>query len=281
MASGSPESNASGTELYMDRPHSARMYDYYLGGKDSYPADQEAAELVLNDFPQAPTVARCNRAFLVRATRFLAAEAGIRQFLDVGTGIPTSPNLHEVAQSVAPDARVVYVDNDPLVLAHARALLTSRTGGATAYLDADLRDPEKTLASPEVRNTLDLSRPVALSLIAILHFIPDTADPYGIVTTLLDALPAGSYLTLTHATADFAPEQADKAAAIYQARGIPAQARSRDEVERFFTGLDMVSPGVEVAHRWRPHDEAADSILTDADVSCYAAVGRKPEWGSL
>jgi hypothetical protein len=253
------------------------MYDYYLGGKNSYPADEEAAELVLNDFPQARTVARCNRDFLGRATRYLAAEAGIRQFLDIGTGIPTSPNLHEVAQQVAAEARVVYVDNDPLVLTHARALLTSCPEGATAYLDADLRDPEKILGSAEVRDTLDLSQPVALSLIAILHFIPDAYDPYGIVGALLDALPAGSYLTLTHATADFATEQADKAAAIYQARGIPVQARVLAEVERFFTGLDLIDPGIVVAHRWRPDHAGSDSDLTDANVSCYAGLGRKPQ----
>ncbi|WP_007507600.1 SAM-dependent methyltransferase [Pseudofrankia sp. EUN1h] len=259
----------------MNRPHSARMYDYYLDGKNSYPADQEAAEAVLRDFPQARTVARCNRAFLGRAVRYLATMGRIRQFLDIGTGIPTSPNLHEIAQSIAPDARIVYVDNDPLVLVHARALLTSRPEGATAYLDADLRDPEKILGSAEVRDTFDLSLPVALSLNAILHFIPDADDPYGIVQTLLDALPDGSHLVLTHATADFAPEQADKAAAVYQARGISVRARSLAEVERFFTGLDLAPPGLTVAHRWQPDNDAPDSELTDADVSCYAAVARR------
>ncbi|WP_322769516.1 SAM-dependent methyltransferase [Frankia sp. Cr1] len=274
-----------GTELLIDKPHSARMYDYYLGGKDNFPADRVAAEAVLRDFPQARTVAACNRKFLQRATRFLAAEAGIRQFVDIGAGIPTSPNLHEVAQQVAPDARVVYVDNDPLVLVHARALLTSGPEGATAYVDADLRDPEKILASLEVlRDTLDLTRPVALSLVAILHFVSDTDGPYDIVRTLLDALPAGSYLTLTHATGDFAPEEMERAASIYRARGISAQARSKVEVERFFGGLDLVDPGVVVAHRWRPDppptDPAADEKkkieLTDVDVSCYAAVARRP-----
>ncbi|ABD11216.1 methyltransferase [Frankia sp. CcI156] len=267
---------AATTDLRTDAPNSARMYDYYLGGKDNFPADREAAEQVLAAFPQAWTVAHENRGFLRRATRFLAAEAGIRQFLDIGTGIPTSPNLHEIAQSVAPDTRVVYADNDPVVLAHARALLTTSPEGATAYLDADLRDPEKILGSAEVRATVDLSRQVGLSLIAILHFLLDDHDPYGIVKTLLDALPAGSFLALTHATADFAPAEADRAAAIYRDRGIPAQARSRAEVERFFTGLDLVDPGVVVAHRWHPDAPNTAGDPTDAEVSCYAAIARKP-----
>jgi hypothetical protein len=272
-------------DLRMDVPHAARMYDWYLGGKDNFPADREAAGKVLAEFPPARTVAVSNRAFLRRATRFLAAEAGIRQFLDIGTGIPTPPNLHEVAQQVASESRIVYVDNDPIVLVHARALLTSRPEGATAYLDADLRDPGRILRSEEVRGTLDLTRPVGLSLIAILHFLPDDTDPYGLVATLLDALPSGSYLTISHATADFAGPLADEAAEVYRARGIPAQARSRAEVAGFFDGLDLVAPGVAVAHRWRP-DEAGDRAerpagredipLTDVDVSCYAGVGRKP-----
>jgi hypothetical protein len=269
-------SPAPSAELDIDKPHSARMYDYFLDGKNSYPADQEAAELVLRDFPQARTVARANRAFLARAVRFLAAEAGIRQFLDIGTGLPTSPNLHEVAQQAAPESRIVYVDNDPLVMVHARALLTSSPQGTTAYLKADLRDPAAILAClDKLPDTLDLTRPVALSLIAVLHFLPDTDDPFGVVRTLLEALPAGSYLTLTHATADFAPTEADRAAAIYQARGIPTQARSKTDVERFFTGLDLVDPGVTLAHRWRP-DQGGDSTLNDVDVSCYAAVARLP-----
>ncbi|WP_255355183.1 SAM-dependent methyltransferase [Pseudofrankia sp. DC12] len=279
------EQRRSPVDLRTDMPHSARMYDYFLGGKDNFPADREAAEQVLDEFPQARTVALSNRAFLRRATRFLAAEAGIRQFLDIGTGIPTSPNLHEVAQKIAPETRVVYVDNNPIVLAHARALLTSDPEGRTAYLDADLLDPATILNSEEVMGTLDLTRPVGLSLIAVLHFLPDDTDPYGLVVKLLDALAPGSYLTATHATADFAREQADQAAEIYRARGIPAQARSRAEVEFFFDGLDLVAPGIALAHRWRPDltddvaerpADGADIGLTDVDVSCWAAVGWKP-----
>ncbi|WP_045876514.1 SAM-dependent methyltransferase [Pseudofrankia sp. DC12] len=270
----------SPVDLRIDVPHSARMYDYYLDGKDNFTADREAANLVLAEFPQARTAARQNRAFLRRATRYLAASAGVRQFLDIGTGIPTSPNLHEIAQANTPEARIVYVDNDPIVLSHARALLTSSPQGVTAYLDANLLEPARILDSEDVRDTLDLTRPVGLSLIAVLHFLPDDADPYGIVATLLDALPSGSYLTLTHATADFARAQADQAAAIYRARGIPAQARSLDEVDCFFDGLELIDPGVVVAHHWRP-DAApptghVEVTLTDDEVSCYAAVGRKP-----
>ncbi|MBL7489724.1 SAM-dependent methyltransferase [Frankia sp. AgB1.9] len=272
-------------DLRTDVPHSARMYDWYLDGKDNFPPDRAAGKLVLETFPQARTVARSNRAFLRRAIRFLAAEAGVDQFLDIGTGIPTSPNLHEVAQQITPRARVLYVDNDPIVLAHARALLTSHPEGATAYLDANLLDPGRILDSDEVRDTLDLTRPVGLSLIAVLHFLPDDTDPHGIVATLLDALPPGSYLTITHATADFARAQADQAAKIYRALGIPAQTRSRDEVASFFDGLELVDPGVVVAHRWRPGvgsdvpeqpDGHSEGPLTDADVSCWAAVGAKP-----
>jgi hypothetical protein len=251
------------------------MYDYYLGGKTNFPADREAAEDVLRVFPQARTMARCNRAFIARAVTYVATMGQKRQFLDIGTGIPTSPSLHEVVRSVAPDARFVYVDNDPIVLVHTRALPTSRPRGATAYLNADLRDPEKILASPEVRDTFDLSLPVVLTMNAVLHFISDADDPYGIVATLLDGLPDGSLLIFTHATADFAPEQTGKAAAVYEAHGIPVRPRSRAEVERFVTGLDVAPPGLTVAHRWRPDKDRPKGRLTDADVSSYAAMARR------
>ncbi len=186
----------------MTRPHPARRYDYWLGGKDNFQADRDAAEAIAAVFPSIRTAARENRAFMQRAVRFLAAEAGIRQFLDIGTGLPTANNVHDVAQGIAPESRIVYVDNDPLVLTHARALLTSSDEGATAYIDADVRNPEKILSDPAVQNTLDLSQPVALLLVAILHFIEDDDDPYGIVKRLFSALPAGSYLVLSHATFD-------------------------------------------------------------------------------
>ncbi|MCK9895303.1 SAM-dependent methyltransferase [Frankia sp. AgB32] len=261
-------------DLKTDQAHSARMYDYYLGGKDHFPADREAAERALTVFPNARLVSQQNRAFMVRATRHLAGELGIRQFLDIGTGIPTSPNLHEVAQSVAADSTVVYADNDPIVLAHARALLTGDARGHTAYLDADIRDVERILTAPALRGALDLTRPVAISLVAVLHFLSADDQPYDIVGRLLDAVPAGSYLVATHGTADFDPG-ARRLYEAYRARGIHLQSRDRDEFGRFFAGLDLVEPGVTVAHRWRP-DDAVPPDLTDALVSNYAAVGRKP-----
>ncbi|WP_050996989.1 MULTISPECIES: SAM-dependent methyltransferase [Frankia] len=274
MADPGADTDRVGATLRTDRPHAARMYDYYLGGKDNFPADREAAEQAIAAFPNARVTARVNRAFMTRATRHLAADAGIRQFLDIGTGIPTSPNLHEVAQAVAPDTRVVYADNDPIVLTHARALLTSTPQGRTAYVDADLRDPAAILDSPELQKTLDLSRPLALSLVAIFHFLPDEDDPYGIVRRLVDALPSGSYLVLTHGTADFDPG-AEEFAAAYRQRGVPFQLRSRAEVERLFDGLELVDPGLLVAHRWRPDDDDSMSLL-DAQVGLYGGVARKP-----
>jgi hypothetical protein len=270
----SAEDAAAQVDLRTDQPHTARMYDYYLGGKDNFPADREAAEQVISVAPQTPTAARQNRAFLIRAIRYLVCEVGIRQFLDIGTGIPTSPNLHEVAQQAAPSSRIVYADNDPIVLAHARALLASNPEGRTAYLNADLRDVETILASAELRDTLDLTQPVALSLLAILHFFPDTDNPYGIVRQLLDILPSGSYLVLTHTTMDPDPVAGEKAVQVYRSRGIPLQFRNRAEVARFFDGLDLVEPGIEIIHRWRP-DDAVPPGLTDAQIGFYGGVGRK------
>ncbi|WP_051102473.1 SAM-dependent methyltransferase [Parafrankia elaeagni] len=262
------------TDLRTDVPHSARMYDFFLGGKDNFPPDREAAEQALKAFPALRVAAQQNRAFVHRATRFLVDEVGLRQFLDIGTGIPTSPNLHEVAQSIAADARVVYADNDPIVLAHARALLTSSPQGRTAYLDADLRDPERILGSAEVRDTLDLGRPIALSLIAILHFFPDPAEVADLLRRYLAAMPSGSYLALTHATADAAPQEAGRLVEIYRQRGIPLTTRTRAEVEGFFDGLELVEPGVQIVHRWRA-DVAPDGP-TDAQVSWYGGIARIP-----
>jgi hypothetical protein len=251
------------------------MYDYYLGGKDNFPADRETAEQALAAFPQARTSAQQNRAFMHRAVRYLAGEVGIRQFLDIGTGIPTSPNLHEVAQQSAPDTRVVYVDNDPIVLVHARALLASSPEGRTAYLDADLRDVEAILASADLRETIDLARPVALSLFAILQFVPDDAGPYDLVRRLLEALPSGSHLVLSHPTLDFKPVGGERATEVYRSRGVSFQPRSRAEVTGFFDGLDLAEPGIQAVHRWRPEDSAPAASLADAEVSIYGAVGRK------
>jgi hypothetical protein len=243
----------SSDPLEVDQPHSARMYDYYLGGKTNYPADRAAAEAVLAKFSQAESFALANRGFLHRWARF-AAEAGIRQFLDIGTGIPTPPNLHEIAQRVAPTSRIVYADNDPLVLLHARALMRGTPQGKTAYVHADLHDPAAIIR--QTLETLDPTQPVALSLIAVLHFIPDADNPYALVRALLDALAPGSLLALSHITADFAPTQINQAVGVYRDAKIPAQARSRDEVARFFDGLDLIEPGLVVADRWRPRAAA-------------------------
>lgn len=256
-----------------DQPHSARMYDYFLGGKDNYEADRQAAEAVLRVWPGIRTAAKVNRAFMHRSTRFLVG-AGVRQFLDVGTGIPTEPNLHQIAQQDARHSRVVYVDNDPLVLAHARALMVGAPEGATTYLQADVTDPAAILDAAPLREVLDLARPVGLSMIALLHFIDNGAGE--IVKTFLDALAPGSYLVICTATADFSPEQVATAREIYRARGITARDRSRDEVASLFGGLEVVEPGMVPPHRWRPDGIADVPDSYDASVSCYAAVARKP-----
>ncbi|GAA0486441.1 hypothetical protein Ade02nite_10220 [Paractinoplanes deccanensis] len=255
------------------RPHPARVYDYLLGGKDNFAADRAAAAKGLEANPNAATAPRENRAFLRRTVRFLAAEAGIDQFLDIGTGLPTSPNVHEVAQAADPSARIVYVDNDPIVLTHARALLTSEPPGRTAYVGARLQEAEHILDATEVRDTLDLDRPVALLLFAILHFIEDHEDPYGIVTRLMDRLPSGSYLVVSHITGDYDPGSWARFAAVMRDQGIPTRIRSRDEVTRFFDGLDLVDPGVVPILSWRPESEPE---FTDAQVALYGGVGRKP-----
>ena len=259
--------------------HTARVYDYWLGGKDNFPADHALAEAILEAVPIMRDMARANRAFLGRAVRYLAREVGIRQFLDIGTGIPTAGNTHEVAQAVARDARVVYVDNDPIVLAHARALMTSHVAGRTEFIFADLREPESILEDPALRSTLDLDQPVALMLVAILMFFPDSEDPYGIVSGLMEALPSGSYLAISHPTADFDEPAMAGASAASKRSGIDMVPRSRAEVERFFAGLELVEPGVVPVTAWRPDGQApADSeqALTRPPLNLYAAVGRKP-----
>jgi hypothetical protein len=261
--------------LHADRPHPARVYDYLLGGKDNFAADRAAAENGLRANPNSRIPPRENRAFLRRVVRYLAREAGIRQFLDIGTGIPTSPNVHEVAQEVAPDARIVYVDNDPMVLVHARALLTSSPTGRTEYIDADLRNVEGLLASPQLRATIDLDQPVGLLLIAIMHFVGDDDDPYGIVERLRAALPSGSYLALSHLTGDFDAAAWEGVAEVYRRTGVTLQVRSRAEIERFFAGLEMIEPGVQVLPAWRPDDDAG-APPTDVQVSVYGGLARKP-----
>ncbi|MFF1447975.1 SAM-dependent methyltransferase [Streptomyces sp. NPDC058274] len=258
------------------RPHPARIYDYLLGGKDNYPVDEAAAEQILALTPTARTAVRANRLFMQRAVRWLAAEAGIRQFLDIGTGIPTEPNLHQIVQGIAPESRVVYADNDPVVLSHARALLRSTREGRTAYLHADAREPQKILQSPELRETLDLSQPVALSLIALLHFVPDEAGPYDLVRSFVDALPSGSYLVLTHGFSNEEQDQLSEVQTVYRSGGISVQGRSRAEVARFFEGLELVDPGIVTAHRWHPEPGEPLTDAKDAEVMVHAGLARKP-----
>jgi S-adenosyl methyltransferase len=262
-------------EIDTSRPHPARIYDYALGGKNHFAADREVADKVLESWPSARTGARENRAFLGRAVRYLVAEAGIRQFLDIGTGLPTTENVHEVAQRVAPSTRVVYADNDPLVLAHARALLTSAPEGRTVYTSADLRSPAEILAAPAVREVLDFGEPIALMLVAILHFIHDEDRPAEIIKTLTGALPSGSYLVSSHATAEHDPTGPAAAERAYRESGMPGQMRDSDTfAELAFSGLELVPPGVVPVSEWRP--EGAGPLPTPAEVNCYGGVGRKP-----
>jgi hypothetical protein len=254
--------------------HSARVYDYILGGKDNYGPDREAAEQMLKNWPSLRTSMRENRRFMHRTVRHLAAERGIRQFLDVGTGIPTSPNVHEIAQEIAPDARVVYVDNDPIVLAHARHRLNGTPDGRIAYIHANLREPEAILTAPELHATLDLDRPVALSVIAVLQFVLDDQEAYGLVERYMRDLPSGSFLALSTVTTDSSPKAIDVVSE-YKARGMPPRERSKAEVERFFDGLELIEPGVQLVHNWRP-DVDPEQRVPDTEVAMYGGVALKP-----
>ena len=260
------------------KPHSARMYDYYLGGKTHYEADVRAAEAAVAKVPQLVDTARENRDFMHRATRVLAAEHGVRQFLDIGTGIPTEPNLHQVAQRAAPDSRIVYVDNDPIVLQYAQALLHGTPEGRTAYLHADVRRPAEILASEEVRTAFDLSRPVALSLNALMHFVPDDQDPYDIVRTLVESLAPGSFLTLTHGIADIADSELSSrvgdVVSIYKRGGTSLVPRTREQVARFFEGLELLAPGLTMVHLWQ--SDPAERRIPDEKLTLHCGVARKP-----
>jgi hypothetical protein len=249
----------------------ARIYDYVLGGKDNYEADRAAAEAWREIWPDMAFAARANRAFLGRAVRYLAGEAGMRQFLDIGTGIPTAGNTHQVAQAIAPEARVVYVDYDPIVLAHARALLTSSEAGATAYVDADLRDTHAILA--QASELLDFTRPVAVTMLAILHAIPDSDDPHAIVATVMDAVPSGSYLAITHMAADLLDQETRERFLDVENRMVQQQFswRTREQVARFFTGTDLVEPGLVPMEKWRPDSGTSPS----GNSAGWCAVGRK------
>src|ERR1700761_1562966 len=249
----------------------ARIYDYLMGGKDNYAADRAAVDAVLEVAPEMGFAARANRAFLGRVVRYLAAQAGIRQFLDIGTGIPTAGNTHQVAQAVAPESRVVYVDYDPIVLAHARALLTSHEAGATEYIDADLRDTGTILE--QAAQLLDFTKPVAVTLLAIVHVIPAAADPHAIVAKVMDAVPSGSYLAISHAGSDLFDEDTRDSfgGVMKQMMRQRFRPRSREEVARFFTGTDFVEPGLVSVEEWRPDPDAVD----EGKSSIYGAVGRK------
>ena len=249
-------------------PHIARIYDYWLGGKDNFAADREAAERAMAATPTIVPGVRANRRFLGRAVRYMA-EAGIRQFLDIGTGIPTANNTHEVAQAVAPDARVVYVDDDPIVLSHARALLTSTTA-PTSYIDADARDTVKILA--EAAELLDLSQPTAVMLIAVLHCIPDSDDPYQLVADLMDAVPPGSFLAVTHPARDQVDIATKAEESLTKSMSQKVTFRTREQVSRFFSGLALADPGVVAIQDWRA-DSALD--LNSAPTAMWGGVGRK------
>ncbi|MFJ3896539.1 SAM-dependent methyltransferase [Streptomyces sp. NPDC090083] len=260
-------------EIDTTRPHPARMHDWYLGGGANHPVDAEMGRQMLALDPRVPVMARVNRAFTHRATRWLT-EHGVRQFLDIGTGIPTEPNLHQVAQGIAPGARVVYCDNDPVVLAHSEALLRGTPEGATAYLRADVREPDAVIEG--ARAVLDLGRPVALSLVALLHSVPDEDGAHELVDGLLSRLPGGSYLMMTHATADFAPEESTAAVERLTAAGLTLTLRSRTGFARFFDGLDLVEPGVVAVDRWHPELGEPVPGQDDGMIPGYGAVGRKP-----
>jgi hypothetical protein len=257
--------------LDTSKAHQARVYDYWLGGKENYAADREAGNAVMQVYPGIVAAVRAQRAFLGRAVRFLAGEAGISQFLDIGTGIPTSDNTHEVAQAVTPAARVVYVDKDPVVLAHAHALLTSGPGGITDYIDADLHETAAIL--DRAAATLDFARPVGVMLLGILQAIPDEDDPWEIVAQLVGAVTAGSYLVIAHPASDVLATGGEEAQRRYNQRaGEPVTLRSHAQVSRFFAGLDLAEPGVVPVDRWRP----SAAVSPRDDLAVYGGVGCKP-----
>jgi hypothetical protein len=272
-ADGPPGQRTISLQFDTSVPHSARVYGYWLGGKDHFPADRQAAEDVIRLRPQVVAGARANRAFLARVVRFLVGECGIRQFLDVGTGLPVRDggNTHEIAQRAAPDCRVAYCDNDPLVLAHARALMGSITReGNCAYIDADLREPESIVA--QAAETLDFTQPTAILLLAVLHFLPDSEGLAEIVARLASALAPGSYLAISHLTADFAPEQVAAAATAYNTLApVPVIARTHTEVTGLFGGLPLLAPGVVPITQWRPR---IGQLPESADL--HAGVARVP-----
>jgi O-methyltransferase involved in polyketide biosynthesis len=271
--SPTPDQPTAPPEIDTSVPHSARIWNYWLGGKDNYPVDRAAGDQYREVFPEIVDVARASRQFLTRAVRYLAGEAQIRQFLDIGTGLPTADNTHEVAQRVAPDARVVYVDNDPLVLTHARALLTSTPQGVTAYIDADLRDPDTIVKA--AAQTLDFTQPTALMLMGILGHIGDHDEARSIVKRLLDALPSGSYLALNDGTNVISTAFAQAQQRYNESGALPYHLRRPEQIAGFFDGLELVEPGLVSVPRWRP-DPTDTSGDPPAEVDAFGGVGRKP-----
>ncbi|MBG0560871.1 SAM-dependent methyltransferase [Actinoplanes aureus] len=253
-------------------PHSARIYDYWLGGKDNFAVDRGVGDAMIQAIPGLRYMAGENRKFVHRVARDLVQKEGIRQFLDVGTGIPTRPNLHEVAQAIAPETRVVYVDNDPIVLVHARALMISHPAGRSEYISADLRDPASIFNDRALSDTLDLTKPVGLTLIAILMLLADEDDPWSKVAQLRDALPSGSCLAITHPTADFNPAEVDAAVAAATGAGMTLVARSQEAVARFFGDWELLEPGLVPVSSWRPDDPDVDPKAA----YYWAGVARKP-----
>jgi hypothetical protein len=274
LATGGLSVPAPRKELQIDTTvvHSARFWNYLLGGRDNYAVDREAADQILLLIPSLRDTVRAERRFLIRAVQYLVGEARIRQFLDIGTGLPTAGNTHEVAQIVAPESRIVYVDNDPLIMAHARALLTSTPEGATDYVHADIREPGMILA--EAARTLDFTQPVGLMLLGILNFIPDTDQAHAIVDRLLAALCPGSYLVISHPTAEIDGAAMREAMQFWNESGAaPIVARSRQQLIHFFGGLELLAPGVVSCSRWRPDPS---EIGVPAEVFHFSGVGRKP-----
>ncbi|MEV4515175.1 SAM-dependent methyltransferase [Dactylosporangium sp. NPDC049525] len=272
------ETSARSRALDTSVAQPARRYNYLLGGKDHFAADRASAHRLIEVFPAVRTAAVENRRLLERVVRYLAEHAGVRQFLDIGTGIPTAPNVHEIAHEVTPDARVVYVDNDPVVMTHARALLTSNNVGATAYIEADLRDPAAILVSPDLRDTLDFTQPIAVLLIAVLHFLPDDERPYDAVAELAAAMPSGSFLAISHTTFDPLPDDVRQrltALADPAAGHGPFRPRTHVEVARFFDGADLVDPGLVPIVEWHP-DSTPRPQATPVEAIGYAGVARLP-----
>ncbi|MDX6744089.1 SAM-dependent methyltransferase [Actinocorallia sp. A-T 12471] len=257
------------------RAHPARRYDYWLGGKDNFTADRESARIIADAFPTIRLSAIENRRFLHRAVRYLAEEAGVRQFLDIGAGLPSAGNVHEIAQEIAPESRVVYVDNDPIVLVHARALLNSSREGRTAYLQADLREPEKILELPELYKTLDMSKPVALMLLAVFHFLEDDAEAHHILRTLRAALAPGSYIALSHATSDDLASPVEEHDVVNKQSGIPFRLRTAADLAGFVEGLELVDPGVITLPHWQPNVPERQRARP-GDICMHGVVARVP-----